>query len=87
MLIQQILVRFFWTGTVSVIQIFHRAGAAVYEIKGLCSAIAVYSDAQYTSRIPFRLFRTKSEPGKEYHFDRYGLSLGFRSTRILTQIK
>lgn len=46
------LVRFFWTskkqdGTASGIQIFHRAGAAAYEIKGLGSEITVYSDAQY----------------------------------------
>ena len=34
-------------GTASVIQIFHRAGAAAYEIKGLGSEITVYSDAQY----------------------------------------
>ena len=34
-------------GTASVIQIFHRAGAAAYEIKGLGSAITVYSDVQY----------------------------------------
>lgn len=49
---QQVLVRFFWTSKkqdciASVIQIFHRAGAAVYEIKGLGNAITVYSDAQY----------------------------------------
>lgn len=60
MLIQQILVRFFWTGTVSVIQIFHRAGAAAYELKGLGSVIAVYSDAQNDELYSIQIIQDKS---------------------------
>ena len=47
-------------GTASVIQIFHRAGAAVYEIKGLGNAITVYSDAPYYELNPIQIVQDEN---------------------------